>query len=621
MRQLIFVAMLCACVSTTTLAQQTNEQRFSELLGNVSVRPVAAAGQINVPFITWGADVAAFHANGGTKQTSPNSIYGRDGLKLAFYDGNDFVSQVRDYLSGKTPFLRGTMRMLGQASEVVGKDPRTKPVVIAQLSWSKGDHIVARDHVKRLDDLKGKRIACQQGGPHVGLLFDTLQSVQLSKSDVEIVWVKELTGPGGPADIFGKDRTVDACCVITPDMFGLTGGAVETGNGFEGTVKGAFVLNSTQQMTGSIADVYAVRSDWLQENRETAKKFVAGFLRGTEEVRQQRNQYESNPKQRMSSPYRKTLLLSQSTFGKDTIPTLEEDAHGLLLDCEFSRLTGQIDFFEGIYDANGRLRTNPIGFAAKADAALLLAKEWGYAGTVARFDHAKWDYEMLAKAANLRYVRPKAPKDIAGEVLPKNIATDEKTIYSFEIHFDEDQRKFPVERYAPQFARAIDAVALYKNALVVIQGHSDSAGTLIALLNSGMKKKLITRNRSGKFQYIGQPLKPERMVDLIKTGKFSGGGIPPAKDPANVMQSALNLSRDRAAEVKKVIVELASDRKIALDAGRLRPDGAGITAPVIAVPNNPEQSQANRRVEFRVMRVEAERVESEDYNLLQGVGP
>jgi len=158
MRQLLSVAMLCACVCST-LAQQANEQRFSELVGNVSVGPVSASGQINVPFITWGADVAAFHANGGTNRTSPDSIYGRDGLKLSFYDGNDFVAQVRDYLSGKTPFLRGTMRMLGQASEVVGKDPRTKPVVVAQLSWSKGDHIVARDYVKRLDDLKGKRIA------------------------------------------------------------------------------------------------------------------------------------------------------------------------------------------------------------------------------------------------------------------------------------------------------------------------------------------------------------------------------------------------------------------------------------------------------------------------------
>ena len=53
---------------------------------------------------------------------------------------------------------------------------------------------------------------------------------------MEIVFVEELTAPKGPAELFRKDKTIDACCVITPDMIGLTGGLTSSGTGAEGTV-------------------------------------------------------------------------------------------------------------------------------------------------------------------------------------------------------------------------------------------------------------------------------------------------------------------------------------------------------------------------------------------------
>jgi hypothetical protein len=70
--------------------------------------------------------------------------------------------------------------------------------------------------------LKGKKIACQQGGPHVGLLYDSLGAANLKKRDVTIFWTKDITGENGPAEAFRKDETIDACCVITPDMMGLS---------------------------------------------------------------------------------------------------------------------------------------------------------------------------------------------------------------------------------------------------------------------------------------------------------------------------------------------------------------------------------------------------------------
>ncbi|MFN9914486.1 MAG: hypothetical protein ACK53L_17990, partial [Pirellulaceae bacterium] len=260
------------------------------------------------------------------------------GLDLQLVSGDDYVTQVKTYISGKSPFLRATTHMLGLASEVIGADPRTKPVIVLQLSWSAGDHIVGRKAIRNLNDLKGKKIACQQGGPHVGLLYDSLAAAQLTNKDVEIVWTRDITGGNGPAETFRKDPSIDACCVITPDMIGLCGGINDVGSGAEGTVEGARVINSTQQMSRSIADVYAVRSDWFKSNRAWVEKFVAGYLKATEQLVAMRKKFEESKK--LASDYQQILSLSQRTFGKEFLPTLDIDAHGLLLDCAFVGLPG-----------------------------------------------------------------------------------------------------------------------------------------------------------------------------------------------------------------------------------------------------------------------------------------
>ena len=159
--------LLMAALLALVVAPSNAQQDFSTIVGPVQIKPVQEQGTLQVPFITWGGDIATFYANGGL-DTRPGSIFAKQELKLTLTPGDDFVGQVRDYLGGKSPFLRGTVRMLGQASEVIGSDPSTKPVVILQLSFSGGDHIVSRAGVKTLNDLKreGKkvRIACQQGG-------------------------------------------------------------------------------------------------------------------------------------------------------------------------------------------------------------------------------------------------------------------------------------------------------------------------------------------------------------------------------------------------------------------------------------------------------------------------
>ncbi len=601
---LILVATAAVCSTPAT-----GQEKFSQLVGPVAVKAVQKSDVLEVPFITWGGDVATFHANGGLT-TKPNTIYAGHGLNLKLTPGDDFIGQVKNYLSGKTPFLRGTFRMLGQASEVLGKDPRTKPVVVLQLSWSAGDHIVGRQEIKSLNDLKGKRIACQQGGPHVGLLYDSLATAQLSNDDVTIVWTKDLTGPEGAAELFRKDPKVDACCVITPDMIGLTGGFDSVGSGAEGTVKGARIVNSTQQMSRSIADVYAVRKDWFDANTETVQKFVAGYLKASEDVVAMRKEFEST--QRMSSEYRSLLTQSQQIFGADVIPSIEVDGHGLLLDCSFVGLPGQISFFNDPGNLNG--------FDPKLSKALDLATSWGYADRRFGFEPAGFDYRKLAGLAKVEYVEPTreggriTDAESMDQFFGQNL--DANTIVSFTINFQPNQNDFPADRYGADFNRALEAASTFGNARLVIRGHSDPTKTLVDMLRAGISKGLIRQQGSkGNYQYFleGKELdlqQIDKLQELIEQGVFAGGN----PDPKVTMQAALNLSKKRAEAVSQALMQFGSAQGVTVDQTQITPIGAGISDPVIAKPRSLEEAKKNMRVEFRIVKVEAEAIKATDFD-------
>ena len=270
------LALLAAGEHTLLPAQQ----RFSDQVGAVGVQPVQGGSTLEVPFILWGGDVATFQANGGLK-TRPGSAFAKLGLDLNLVPGDNFIEQVRRYMGGKSPFLRGTLRMIGLASEVIGEDPRTKGVVFLQLTWSAGDHMVGREGFKTLNDLRGKKVVLQRGGPHVGMLDDIIGAAGLTWNDVTVVWVDDITGDKGPAERFRKDSSIDACMVITPDMLGLSSGLDAKGTGAEGTVKGAHVVISTANMSRSIADVYVCRKDYFDAHRDVVEKLTAARSPGS----------------------------------------------------------------------------------------------------------------------------------------------------------------------------------------------------------------------------------------------------------------------------------------------------------------------------------------------------
>ncbi|CAE7860245.1 PYRB [Symbiodinium microadriaticum] len=607
----LFLSVLSLMLLGATAQAQTS---FESLVGKTEVGDVSTTGPTQVPYITWGGDVATFHANGGGLTTKADSIFGKAGLNLKLTPGDDFVSQVRDYMSGKTPYLRGTFRMVSMASELLNSDPRTKPVMIYQLTWSAGDHIVGTAEIKTLNDLKGKKVALQQGGPHLGLLADSLEAAGLSFKDITPVWCKDLTASDdSPAEKLRKGLA-DAACVITPDMIGLCSGLESTGSGAEGTVKGSHVVNSTASMSRSIADVYVVRSDYFTKEKGKVESFVVGLMKGTEELVAARKKY--NDGKGKAPEYITMLKNAQTIFTAEVLPTIEEDAHGLVLDANFVRIPGNEIFFN---DSN-----NLVGFDSKQKSGLELAVALGYSKQKLGFVKGGWDYSDLSKKAGVTYVKPTyATGRVKAEVTDFAADLDTNTILSFEIKFEPEQSTFSIESYASDFQRVAQTASTFGNAVIVIEGHSDPTLSLMHFFWAAKAKGLLTGS-TGNYKFNGKPLAltdTDAIIAAVNSNNLSGqqrvnkaGKTVDIPNPRDTVAAALSLSQTRAGAVKKSIEEYVKQKGLTLDLSQVQPYGVGIAGPVNPRPRNMGQAKENMRVVFRVVRIRAESLSEDDFN-------
>ncbi len=248
-----------------------------------------------------------------------------------------------------------------------------------------------------------------------------------------------------------------------------------------------------------------------------------------------------------------------------------------------------------------------------------MATGWGYAKSRVGFDPNDLDYKEIAKLGGYEYKEPKATErfsaaesegEFTGDLL------DENTIVSFTINFEPNESVFSEDRYGGEFERAIRAASTFGNARIVIRGHADPTKALGELVRSGIEKGLLKRTgTSGNYRYFfeGRQLDIEdsaKIVELIESGAFSGG----KNDPAITAQAALTLSKKRAEAVKQAVTAYAAKLGVNIDLSQIVPVGAGISDPVIPRPRNEEDRGENRRVEFRIVRVDAESISPGDFD-------
>jgi hypothetical protein len=306
----------------------------------------------------------------------------------------------------------------------------------------------------------------------------------------------------------------------------------------------------------------------------------------------------------------------QDFFGAEALPTIEEDVHGLILDCNFARIPGNEVFFN---DASSL-----TGFIAKQTSGLDLAVNLGYSTQKLGFEIAGWDYKEISEQAGVKYTKPVyATGRIKAEVSDFDMDLDSSTIFSFEINFEPEQNSFPKETYAADFKRFCEAQATFGNAAIIVEGHSDPTLALQHFYWAAKAKGLLTGN-DGQYNFNGQALslnQTESVVNAIQNTNLAGqkrkdndGRIVEIPDPKTTVAAALTLSQSRAVQVKGAIETFAEENNYQIDLSAVLPHGVGIANPVNPRPRNMSQAKENMRVVFRVVRVKAEALSEDDFN-------
>ena len=387
-------------------------------------------------------------------------------------------------------------------------------------------------------------------------------------------------------------------------LIALSGGLQNVGTGAEGTVKGARVVVSTAERTRSIADVYFVRSDFVKQNPGWVEKFALGYLQAVEKITDLKRQYESTG----SAEMRNLLQMAIKIYGTDAIPN-EDEAYGLLIDCAFVGHPGNVQFFTKA--------KNLVGFEAFNTSGMQLASRRGYASVQKPFAPSHFDWNAPVFMNNLektevvrreRFQTKKVQAEI--ESFTELGQLDERTIYSFTIHFEPNQTEFSAAQYGADFDEVIRLATQYPNAVVAVRGHSDPTATLRDFVRAGMEKGILQRtgSRSTGYKYSleGRPLDLQgtaKLIELVRSGRFDGST---AGNPRETMQAAMNLSYQRSNSVRAELITYASRQGFQIDKSQITPQGVGIREPFIAKPSNMEQARQNMRVEFRLIRVSAE---------------
>ncbi len=518
--------------------------------------PVMENGTIKVPAITWGGDGSIIAANRGSEPNAQSIYSQKYGFKVQVALQDDFGKQIEDYVSGKSPCLRGTLDMIAMASEALSKNPALTPVVPVLLSWSSGgDGIVVRGNIKALKDLKGTRIVLQQNSPSLRLLYRVLSDANLSSSDVKIFFTRDIIAVDEDPSIiydtpnaFRRDPSLDAAVTIAPETLDLTSGG-KVGTGAERSVKGARILLSTKTANRLIADVVAFRKDFADGMPDVVDGFARGTIMGMEELLRE---HAAAGQGTSSARYEEiTRQMAQLFFQTD----VNKDTIAMLGDVSIAGLSENRKFFKD--------KRYSASFDRTWNSAQEVLQGEGYLTRILPPDGFKKaaDYDAIEAALGGAAAQTQSFTLGADRARKAAESSGSSALFSHAFKFGLNETTFDPGKYQAVFEQIQELATVYGGAVIEIVGHSDPY-------------------QIRKLEAKSAPLP---ILNRVK-------------------QSATILSKRRANAVKAALVKGGFQ----IVEEQLITSGSGANQPVFPNPKSKEQQQENMRVEVKVINIESE---------------
>ncbi len=545
-------------------------------------------GRLVIPIITWAADGVTVAANNGLEASTDSKLAKALGRPVSLALKDDFEEQIRDYVSGKTPFLRGTVGMIDLASEALArKDPRLAPVVIMQISWSTGaDGFVAKG-IKTLFDLKGKTIVVQQNGPHVDLVQVLLLDAGLQPGDVTIKYVKDISfnpksgtdAANDPASALRNDPSLTGASAIEPDILALTAGG-NIGTGAEDSVKGATPILTTRTASRVIADVYAVRRDYFNAHADQMKAFVTAML----EEQAMFKRYLDNIALKGSANAHETAEFKK--ICKPLAGIFEGDAAAINdyilwvgVDSELAQAAGNVSFFTD--------KNNPVGFSATQARIHSYYQTIGLVSGPHPLEMADWNWNEFTSGKETG--GPATPRFIdQAAVRQAESGADARTLFTYTFKFPAKMSELNWADYPQVFDTIHEKVSRYGGAVVQLRGHADNFFYNFVRMKAARGDKTYERRNSESGQFEALPL--------------------PGLD--ELTNAANQLSISRALAIKQAYARYLREKvglsPAEVDLSRFDVKGMGVADPVYPNATTSEQREANMRGELVIIGVESE---------------
>ena len=427
----------------------------------------------------WAGWLPIIAANRGTKPNAESVFAKKHGFRLEMVLMDDPVIARDAYAAGEVHSLWGTVDMMTLFAPELQRDSRTSPRIVQQIDWSSGgDGVVVRSAIKSVSDLRKKTITLAQNSPSEYYLTSLLLSAGLRPADVN---VKYTATAFEAAAAFAADRKVDACVSWAPDIYNIAE-----------RIAGTRILSSTADANKLIADVYAVRADFVRDHPEVVEGLIAGIFEGMDLAKEKPEE--------------------AARWMADAFGMKPEDVMKMISDAHATNMAENVQFFLNA--------SNPTNFERTWKNASYVYRELGRINAPVEFDKVV-DFSFLQKVQQKGTFNHQKDESVASF-----------TPASF--------RKTPAE--APILTQTI-RINYYPNSANPYEPARDEAGTTIA-------GKLYDPNVNATLEQVARLAGQfARAVILIEghTDSSMKGRVP--------VQAVRDLSLARAEAIKRALIE------------------------------------------------------------------
>lgn len=242
--------------TTTTTKKSGGNSLMGKLKGN---------HELTVIVNTWGGFAPLAYLNGGSLKPNDESIITKEyGIDLEIKICDVFDDARNTFKSGNGDIVYCTVDALPVEMGAGSSMTEYGAQLFAQVDWSRdGDCIVVVKGINKVSDLKRKTVAVAEGTASNTLLIKTLESNQMTMSDVIL---KKVADGIEAAKLF-KAGTVDAAVVWTPDDGDCLAAQ-----------PGSKILVGTKSAPYIIADGLLASKTFIEENKDLLARFVTAWL-------------------------------------------------------------------------------------------------------------------------------------------------------------------------------------------------------------------------------------------------------------------------------------------------------------------------------------------------------